>query len=205
MRARLALAALLAMQHAAGADPNQIGPGSSSSTVCQSIDQGAAEYNLPADFFARLIWRESRLQPDAVSPKGAQGIAQFMPQTAALRGLADPFDAAASIAASAHYLSDLVTRFGNLGLAAAAYNAGEQRVSAWLSGTAGLPTETEDYVLFITGHGAEEWKGGDPTAGDGGATPAAPPTCTEVVALLAQPGAGAAAIAAPRTTASWAP
>ena len=93
-------------------------------TVCQTIDQGAATYSLPVDFFTRLIWRESRLQPDAVSPAGAEGIAQFMPGTAALRGLADPFDTATAIDASAHYLADLTAEFGNLGLAAAAYNAG---------------------------------------------------------------------------------
>ena len=48
--------------------------------------------------------------------------------------------------------------FGNLGRAAAAYNAGEKRVRRWLDGSGSLPYETQDYVLSITGHGHEEWK-----------------------------------------------
>jgi hypothetical protein len=99
--------------------------------------------------------------PGAVSPKGAQGIAQFMPGTAKLRGLDDPFDAKKALAASAAYLAELRTRFGNLGRAAAAYNAGEERVRKWLSGKGGLPYETQDYVYSITGHGHEEWKAED--------------------------------------------
>ena len=70
----------------------------------------------------------------AVSAKGAQGIAQFMPQTADFRGLADPFDPIEALHNSASYLRDLRERFGNLGLAAAGYNAGPGRVSAWLAG-----------------------------------------------------------------------
>ena len=62
------------------------------------------------------------------------------------------------MAASAAYLDDLRTMFGNLGLAAAAYNAGEDRVRDWLAGTGSLPYETQDYVYSITGHGHDEWK-----------------------------------------------
>ena len=60
----------------------------------------------------------------AVSAKGAQGIAQFMPRTADWRDLNNPFDVIAALKASASYLRDLQIRFGDLGLAAAAYNAG---------------------------------------------------------------------------------
>ena len=80
------------------------------------------------------------------SAKGAQGIAQFMPTTADWRGLSNPFDVSAALKASASYLRDLRTRFGNLGLAAAAYNAGPQRVQDWLSARGGLPKETRHYV-----------------------------------------------------------
>ena len=107
---------------------------------------------------ARLIWKESLFDPGAVSPKGAQGIAQFMPGTAKLRGLDDPFDPPKALAASAAYLAELRQGFGNLGLAAAAYNAGEERVRKWLARQVGLPYETQDYVLSITGHSHEEWK-----------------------------------------------
>ena len=98
------------------------------------LEQAAAENGLPFDFFVRVIWQESRFNALAVSPKGAQGIAQFMPRTADWRGLSNPFDVSAALKASASYLRDLRTRFGNLGLAAAAYNAGPQRVQDWLSG-----------------------------------------------------------------------
>jgi hypothetical protein len=130
-------------------------------TVCSEIDARAAEHGLPQSFMARLIWKESLFDPGAVSPKGAQGIAQFMPGTARLRGLADPFDPQQALAASAAYLAELRGKFGNLGRAAAAYNAGEDRVRRWLAGTSGLPYETQDYVFSITGRGHEEWKADD--------------------------------------------
>jgi hypothetical protein len=96
----------------------------------------------------------------AVSPVGAQGVAQFMPGTARERGLTDPFDPEQAIPHAAHLLADLNRQFGNLGLAAAAYNGGPGRVSAWLAGTGGLPTETRNYVLAITGSPAEDWRPG---------------------------------------------
>ena len=113
-------------------------------------------------FFARLIWQESRLRPDAVGPvtrsgKRAQGIAQFMPATAAERFLLDAFDPAQALPKSAEFLRELRAKFGNLGLAAAAYNAGAQRVQDWLSGKRTLPSETLAYVRSVTGHSAEEW------------------------------------------------
>jgi Transglycosylase SLT domain len=125
--------------------------------LCSAIEQFAVASSLPPDFFARLIWRESRFRPRAISPKGAVGIAQFMPGTAVLRGLDDSQHALKALRASARYLEDLRLRFGNLGLAAAAYNSGEQRVSFFLR-TGGLPIETQNYVYGITGHTAEEWK-----------------------------------------------
>jgi hypothetical protein len=128
--------------------------------VCPTLEQAAAENELPVDFFVRVIWQESRFNALAVSPKGAQGIAQFMPRTADWRGLSNPFDVIAALKASASYLRDLRDRFGNLGLAAAAYNAGPQRVQDWLSGRSGLPKETRHYVQIVTGHSAEEWSGG---------------------------------------------
>jgi hypothetical protein len=108
--------------------------------------------------FVRLIWKESRFNPSAVSPKGAQGIAQFMPATAADRGLDDPFEPKSAIVHSASLLADLRQEFGNFGLAAAAYNAGAERVRGWLAGNSGLPYETQAYVEFVTGRAAEEWK-----------------------------------------------
>jgi hypothetical protein len=127
-------------------------------SVCAAVDKASAANSLDRNFFARLLWKESLFDPRAVSPKGAQGIAQFMPDTAARRKLNDPFDPLAAVPASAHFLSDLKKQFGNLGLAAAAYNAGEQRIQDWIDGKRGLPEETRDYVAFITGRVAEDWK-----------------------------------------------
>jgi len=118
--------------------------------LCAMIEDAAGDYGLQPEFFARLIWKESRFDVKAVSPKGARGVAQFMPGTAKLRGLADPFDPAQAIPASAAYLAELKLRFGNYGLAAAAYNSGENRVEAWLGGRSGLPGETLAYVHSIT-------------------------------------------------------
>ena len=125
--------------------------------VCRAIEQLASENGLPAEYFARLIWRESLFRADAISPKGAEGIAQFMPGTAKLRGLANSFDVAQALSASSLYLDELRDRYGNLGLAAAAYNAGESRVDGFLRGR-GLPLETRDYVFAITGHTVETWR-----------------------------------------------
>jgi hypothetical protein len=130
--------------------------------LCFAIEHFASANRLPPDYLARLIWRESRFRPDAISSKGARGIAQFMPGTAELRGLGNSLDVLEALRASARYLDDLRGRFGNLGLAAAAYNAGEQRLSDFLTSGA-LPFETRSYVLSITGHAVEEWQspGGD--------------------------------------------
>jgi hypothetical protein len=126
--------------------------------VCPIMQQQAEARGLPPMPFVRLIWKESRFNPQAVSPKGAQGIAQFMPGTAEERGLTDPFEPKSAIVHSASLLADLRSEFGNFGLAAAAYNAGAERVRGWLAGSSKLPYETQNYVEFITGRAAEEWK-----------------------------------------------
>ncbi|MGA7196822.1 MAG: lytic transglycosylase domain-containing protein [Roseiarcus sp.] len=133
-------------------------------TLCGIVDASAKAEGLPVNFFTRLIWRESAFQPSAVSPAGAMGVAQFMPGTASERGLSNPFDPATAIPASAKLLGELAQRFGNLGLAAAAYNAGPNAVAGWLSGAGFMPIETQDYVLAITGHDVEEWRGDKPPA-----------------------------------------
>ncbi|EYD73393.1 lytic transglycosylase domain-containing protein [Limimaricola hongkongensis] len=126
--------------------------------VCAAIETLALRHALDVGFFARLVWRESLFDAGAVSPAGALGIAQFMPGTAKLRGLADPFDPAQALAASASYLAELAERYGSLGLAAVAYNAGEARAEKFLAGNDWLPGETEAYVQAITGRAALEWR-----------------------------------------------
>ena len=126
--------------------------------LCNALMTSAEDNNLPVPFFANLIWQESRLRKDSVSSKGALGIAQFMPQTAAESGLHDPFDPFQAIPASARLLHELREQLGNLGFAAAAYNAGAGRVTAWLAHRQGLPRETRDYVVRVTGRSAEDWR-----------------------------------------------
>jgi hypothetical protein len=130
--------------------------------VCRTIEAVAREQGLDRDFFARLLWKESLFDAAAVSPAGAQGIAQFMPETARLRGLEDPFNPAEALQASAAYLSELGRDYGNLGLAAAAYNGGEARVERFIAAKGGLPLETRAYVHAITGHSAEAWRDAPP-------------------------------------------
>jgi len=151
--------------------------------ICHAIEQDAAENELPVEFFARVIWQESRFNAFAASPKGAQGIAQFMPRTADFRGLADPFDPIAALRHAASYLSDLRKQFGNLGLAAAGYNAGPGRVSAWLGKQRDLPSETRNYVAIITGWTADEWASSSPPKTSETTIPQGAP-CTQLANLI---------------------
>jgi hypothetical protein len=126
--------------------------------LCNALLTSAQDNNLPVPFFANLLWQESRLRDDVVSPVGALGIAQFMPQTALESGLANPLDPLQAIPASARLLRDLRQQFGNLGFVAAAYNAGAHRVAEWLERRRALPLETRNYVVLVTGRSAEEWR-----------------------------------------------
>lgn len=174
------------------APPEQTG--NSRYSVCQIIEAAAKTNALPVDFFTRLIWQESRLRADVVGPvtrsgERALGIAQFMPGTAAEHNLLEPFNPAEALPKSGEFLAQLRAQFGNLGLAAAAYNAGPQRVRDFLVGSRDLPTETRNYVLAITGHPIEEWTtpGAKGTVGvDSAARPAESPpvNCRDLLAQL---------------------
>jgi hypothetical protein len=158
--------------------------------MCLMVESAARSNNLPVEFFARVIWQESRFQSDAVGPmtrsgQRAQGIAQFMPGTANARRLLDPFDPVQALPKSAEFLSELRNQFGNLGLAAAAYNAGPRRVQDWLAGSGGMPQETRNYVVAITGTTIDDWA----VASRGGKPAERAPTtsslgCRELMALL---------------------
>lgn len=157
--------------------------------MCLMIESAARASGLPLEFFARLIWQESRFRSGAVGPvtrngQRAQGIAQFMPGTASERGLLDPFNPVQALPKSAEFLAELRDQFGNLGLAAAAYNAGPRRVQEWLAGTGGMPQETRSYVVAITGATVEDWA----KSGKGGKAPERMPTssCRQLMALLKQ-------------------
>jgi hypothetical protein len=94
------------------------------------IFRSAARWNVPPALMAGQLMAESGFDPTAGSPVGAQGIAQFMPSTAAAYGLANPYDPVAAIEAEAHLMSDLLRQFGSPELALAAYNAGPAPVEA---------------------------------------------------------------------------
>ena len=209
----LRLGALLALLflvtvHPASAVPSEGATETVEQALCRLIDESAKTRGLPVPFLTRLIWRESSFRVGVVSPAGAQGVAQFMPGTARERGLLDPFDPEQAIPHAAHLLADLKIQFGNLGLAAAAYNGGAGRVSKWLAGDGGLPAETRAYVAAITGAPADDWRtgparaieypeGGAPEKSEKSETPAtkdtkpeAPQTCLQVTASLRIPSRG---------------
>lgn len=135
------------------------------------IVESARRYGIDPRILRSVCFTESRFRLDVVSPKGARGLMQFMPETAARYGLKNPYDPRAAIDAAAHYLRDLLIRFdGRLDLALAAYNAGEGTVESFKTGrplrlasgkiinargliTGGLPpySETRTYVNSIIG------------------------------------------------------
>jgi len=133
------------------------------------ILESAKRYGIDPRILSSVCFTESRYRLDAISPKGARGLMQFMPDTARRYGLQDPHDPRAAIDAGARYLRDLLVRFNRrLDLALAAYNAGEGTVESFLTGrplrltsgkiinprglvTGGLPpyAETRTYVNSI--------------------------------------------------------
>ncbi|HXE45460.1 MAG TPA: transglycosylase SLT domain-containing protein [Conexibacter sp.] len=113
------------------------------------IAAAAQRWNVSAALLAAQLYAESGFNPAAVSPAGAQGIAQFMPGTARSLGLDDPFDAAEAIDAQAHLMRDLLRRLGSVPLALAAYNAGPGAVAA--CGCVPPYPETQAYVARILG------------------------------------------------------
>jgi hypothetical protein len=186
-----AFAILLGASAAAqeGEPANTVRPDTGTS-ICLMAEAAANANGLPFEFFARLIWQESRFRPDAVGPvtrngERARGIAQFMPGTASERGLLDPNDPVQALPKSAEFLRQLLNEFGNLGLAAAAYNAGPRRVRDWIEGRGGLPAETQRYVETITGHRAEEWaKAGSGKPPQADKSRSSTMTCATMTAML---------------------
>lgn len=108
----------------------------------------AVKHGIPEDLFLRLVQKESGWNPQAVSPKGATGLAQLMPDTAARLGV-DPTDPVDNLYGGARYLRMMYDRFGSWRLALAAYNAGPGAVDD----AGGVPNyaETLDYVAVILG------------------------------------------------------
>jgi hypothetical protein len=151
--------------------------------ICRIVESAAHSSRLSVGLLTRLVWVESRFQAGVTSPVGAQGIAQFMPETATERGLADPFDPEQAIPVAAKLLAELNRQFGNIGLATAAYNAGPTRVAAWLGGSGSLPLQTQAYVLILTGRTAGDWAADTREAARTGG-PADEQSCIDLTASL---------------------
>jgi soluble lytic murein transglycosylase-like protein len=114
-----------------------------------ALNRAAQRWSVSATLLAAQLYAESGFNPFAVSPAGAQGIAQFMPGTARGIGLRDPFDPDRAIDTQAHLMRDLLRRFGAVPLALAAYNAGPAPVAA--CGCVPAIPETRGYVARILG------------------------------------------------------
>jgi hypothetical protein len=184
----LPLCGFLAVCETAWAAPAKSGE-SVEQALCRLIEGAAQQQDIPRDFLTKLIWQESSFRTGVVSPAGAQGVAQFMPGTAKERGLEDPFDPEQAIPKAAELITDLSRRFGNLGLAAAAYNGGPARVSSWLAGRGNLPFETRNYVAAITGRTIEEWAEDPKKASElEKEQKTEVESCQQIVAVLRKPG-----------------
>lgn len=134
---------------AASADGHGAVPSFVPARYAAPIARAAQRWNISAALLAAQLYVESGFNPFARSPAGAQGIAQFMPDTARGYGLGNPFDAPRAIDAQGHLMRDLLRQFGSVPLALAAYNAGPRRVRA--CGCIPPIQETQGYVARILG------------------------------------------------------
>jgi len=118
------------------------------------ITQHASENALSPDLVRAVIQAESAFNPRARSPKGAMGLMQLMPETAARYGVGNVYDPAQNIGAGTSYLKSLLTRYnGDESLALAAYNAGPGAVEKY-GNTVPPYRETRNYVARIRGNAA---------------------------------------------------
>jgi len=126
-------------------------PGGASGPYAVEIREAATRYGVDPDLVHSVIRVESDFNPWAVSRKGAQGLMQLMPRTAALLGVRDAFNPRQNIDGGVRHLRGLIDRYGgNLRLALAAYNAGEQAVD-WYRGIPPFP-ETQQHIQRVLSH-----------------------------------------------------
>jgi soluble lytic murein transglycosylase-like protein len=111
------------------------------------IESAAKQEDLQPELLRSMIHQESGARPCAVSPKGAMGLMQLMPATAAQLGVKDPFDPKENLDAGAWFVKQLLTVYKDLPLALGAYNAGPARVNA-IDGIPAIP-ETQEYIRKI--------------------------------------------------------
>jgi soluble lytic murein transglycosylase-like protein len=117
-------------------------------TIDQSISQAGEKHHIDPDFISSVVRAESGFHPRAISPKGARGLMQLMPKTAAGLGVKDSFDTNENVEGGTRYLRELLEKFDYDAVKAlAAYNAGPDRVTHYR----GVPpySETRNYVARI--------------------------------------------------------
>jgi len=117
-------------------------------TIQEHISDASGKHGVDKDFISSVIHSESGFNPRAVSPKGAKGLMQLMPETASRLGVKDSFDPAANISGGTQYLRELLLQYhGDAAKALAAYNAGPHRVDQYH----GVPPyrETQAYVARV--------------------------------------------------------
>ena len=122
--------------------------GAGPDVIQQAVSAASRQHQVDPDFIHSVIRAESGYNPRAVSPKGAQGLMQLMPKTAAQLGVLHPFDPAANVQGGTLYLRQLLEQYhGDPVKALAAYNAGPERVARY----GGIPPfpETEAYVARV--------------------------------------------------------
>ncbi|MEN3184997.1 MAG: lytic transglycosylase domain-containing protein [Atribacterota bacterium] len=125
----------------------QCAPEPLSSSFEEIVEECARKYGMNPSLIRKLIEVESGGNPKAVSPKGAMGLMQLMPETCRDLGVSDPFDVRQNVEGGVRYLRGLLDRFGNLELALAAYNAGPSRVRAY-GGVPPFP-ETQAFIKKV--------------------------------------------------------
>jgi Transglycosylase SLT domain len=117
------------------------------SDIANLLNQAASRYGVPPELAVAVAQQESGGNPNAVSGAGAQGVMQLMPLTAAALGVSNPLDPAQNIDAGVRFLAQLLSQFGDIALALAAYNWGPGNVSKY--GYDNWPAETSNYVSRI--------------------------------------------------------
>jgi soluble lytic murein transglycosylase-like protein len=117
-------------------------------TLDDIIDRAASRYGVDQELIRAVIRTESSFDPDAISPVGAQGLMQLMPETAKELGVSNPLDAEQNVMGGTRYLRQLLDRYdGDLDRALAAYNWGMGNVER--RGMEQMPQETRDYLAKV--------------------------------------------------------
>jgi soluble lytic murein transglycosylase-like protein len=144
----LGVAASMLASSAMAGETHLARPPADPKAIIETVNRLAPSYGLDPALVRAIILAESAYDPNAVSPRNAQGIMQLTPETATRFGVSDPFDPAQNLRGGMSYLRWLIERFnGNLALTLAAYNAGEGAVLQY----GGIPPyrETQDYVARV--------------------------------------------------------